>query len=129
MAGIQDALLQRETPPVLRPSTLTRETVIAHFGDVMGESIWLDVQGKAFGAAETDALNARLAATWHSMRARIAAVTIGARAQRDLLAAAGAPVDPMTLGWSDALFGRALGHAREIRNRYTFLDLRADTQA
>jgi glycerol-1-phosphate dehydrogenase [NAD(P)+] len=129
MAGIQDALLQRDAPPVLQPSTLTRETVIAHFGDVIGESIWLDVQGKAFGAAETDELNGRLAATWDAMRARIATVTIGARAHRELLAAAGAPVEPAALGWSDALFGRALGHAREIRNRYTFLDLRADARA
>ncbi len=129
MAGIQDAMLQREAPPVLTPSTLTREVVVAHFGEAMGESIWLDVQGKAFGADETEALNARLAALWDTMRARIAAVTLGARAQRGLLAAAGAPVEPAALGWSDALFGRALGHAREIRNRYTFLDLRADAQA
>jgi glycerol-1-phosphate dehydrogenase [NAD(P)+] len=46
-----------------------------------------------------------------------------------VLAAAGAPLAPADLGWSEALFGDALAHAREIRNRYTFLDFAADLVA
>jgi glycerol-1-phosphate dehydrogenase [NAD(P)+] len=43
-----------------------------------------------------------------------------------VLAAAGAPTEPGQLGWPPELFDDARWHAREIRNRYTFLDLAAD---
>jgi glycerol-1-phosphate dehydrogenase [NAD(P)+] len=43
-----------------------------------------------------------------------------------VLTAAGAPVTPADLGWPQPLFNDALAHAREIRSRYTFLDLAAD---
>ncbi|MBC7977639.1 MAG: hypothetical protein H7138_21900, partial [Myxococcales bacterium] len=43
-----------------------------------------------------------------------------------VIAAAGAPREPAELGWSATLFDAAITHAREIRNRYTFLDFAAD---
>jgi glycerol-1-phosphate dehydrogenase [NAD(P)+] len=129
MATLQDAMLAREAPPVLHPSTVTREHVVAHFGETMGEPIWRELADKRFDAQQTEALNARLASQWSQMRERISAVTIGAAVHRELLEAAGAPVEPTGLGWSTSLFEHALRHAREIRNRYTFLDLRADSQA
>jgi glycerol-1-phosphate dehydrogenase [NAD(P)+] len=128
MARLQESMLAREAPPVLLPNRLTRESVVAHFGETMGESIWRELEGKLFDGAQTDELNARLAARWDSIRERISRMTLGAAAQRAVLVAAGAPVAHGELGWSDALFGRALAHGREIRNRYTFLDLRADSE-
>ena len=71
-------------------------------------------------------LNARLATGWDALRARIQGVTLGHAQMTEVLAAAGAPLAPGDLGWSPALFGDALAHAREIRNRYTFLDFAAD---
>ncbi len=38
----------------------------------------------------------------------------------------GAPARPEDLGWSPAFYRDAVLHAREIRNRYTFLDLAGD---
>ena len=43
-----------------------------------------------------------------------------------VLSQAGAPTRPDELGWSPGDFAVAVRHAREIRNRYTFLDLAAD---
>jgi glycerol-1-phosphate dehydrogenase [NAD(P)+] len=45
---------------------------------------------------------------------------------REILERAGAAVAPEALGWQRAFYGEAVRHAREIRNRYTFLDLAAD---
>lgn len=128
MALVQDQLLARATPPVLRPASVTREHVVSHFGDTMAESIWRELQDKLFDAQRTEALNARLANEWSDMRERIASVTIGAPVHRELLEAAGAPVEPAALGWSTSMFDHAVRHAREIRNRYTFLDLLADSR-
>ena len=40
----------------------------------------------------------------------------------------GAPTAPAELGWPPALVAEAMRHAREIRDRYTFLDLAADAR-
>lgn len=129
MARIQDQLLALDKPPVLRPNRVTRDDVVAHFGPVMAESIWRELAEKHFDARQTDELNARLAGQWTSIRERVASVTIGERVHRDLLEAAGAPIEPAALGWSTTMFDHALRHAREIRNRYTFLDLLADSRS
>jgi glycerol-1-phosphate dehydrogenase [NAD(P)+] len=126
MAELQEQVLERARPPLLRPTTVDRDAVLRHFGPVIGDACWRELEQKHFGPAQTDVLNARLERTWDAMRTRIHAVTVGAAKLRGLLADAGAPVHPRELGWPAELFQQALRHAREIRNRYTFLDLVAD---
>lgn len=128
MARLQDRLLASDAPPVLRPSRVTREHVIAHFGEIVGDACWQELQLKQFDRAQTDALNARLASSWDAIRARIARVTPGAAVLAHELTEAGAATEPEGLGWSPSYFAEAMQHAREIRNRYTFLDLAADAQ-
>jgi glycerol-1-phosphate dehydrogenase [NAD(P)+] len=45
----------------------------------------------------------------------------------NVLLRAGAPLAPEDLSWPRAFYDTAVRHAREIRNRYTFLDLAADS--
>jgi glycerol-1-phosphate dehydrogenase [NAD(P)+] len=125
MAALQQRVLAGPAP-VLQPNRLERADLIEHFGPIIGEGCWQELEHKRFDAAQTDALNHRLARGWDAMRARIAAVSGDAAQLRECLAAAGAPVEPAALGWPAPLFEAALVHAREIRNRYTFLDLVAD---
>ena len=126
MARIQDAILAHETPPVIRPSALTREDLVAHFGPLAGVACWTELAPKLFDAARAEELTARLAGQWDAIRTRIARVTHGAERMEKVLAAVGAPATPEALGWPPQLMADALAHAREIRNRYTFLDFAAD---
>lgn len=126
VAELQDQLLAREAPPVLRPTAAGRDDLVRRYGAERGEACWRELEGKHFDAAQTEALNARLAARWPELRARIAAVTVGAARQRAVLVAAGAPIEPAQLGWPEGLLEDGIRHARELRNRYTFLDLAAD---
>ena len=126
MAELQERILAGDRAPVLRPSTLERDDLVRHFGPIAGESCWQEYAQKKLDGPATDAVNARLAAGWDSIRARLSAIAVGAAPLRALLTAAAAPVEPTDLGWPADLFARALRHAREIRNRYTFLDLAAD---
>jgi glycerol-1-phosphate dehydrogenase [NAD(P)+] len=128
MAELQEFLLWRATPPVLRPTAIGREQLLRHYGPERGEACWRELSEKHFDRARTDDLNARLAARWDSMRTRIEAVTLGAARHRAILGDAEAPRSASDLGWSDALLAEALGHARELRNRYTFLDLVGDSE-
>jgi glycerol-1-phosphate dehydrogenase [NAD(P)+] len=126
MAELQDAILARDEAPLLQPSTLDRARVVARFGDLGGDACWREVEHKCFDRRRTDELNTRLAAGWDAMRARLAAIRIAAPAIRDLLSAAGAATTPEAIGCPPALFAEARMHAREQRDRYTFLDLAAD---
>jgi glycerol-1-phosphate dehydrogenase [NAD(P)+] len=126
MAELQDRVLAREAPPVLRSTAIERHELIRRYGPERGEACWHEIAGKYFDRARTDELNARLASRWDEMRARIRRVTLGAARQREVLAAAGAPIAPADLGWPPSLLVEAIAHARELRNRYTFLDLAGD---
>lgn len=128
MSAIQERILDRDRAPRLVPSTRDRAALIEHFGPVVGESCWPEFAPKCFAADQLAALNARLATGWDAIRTRIAAVHVRAATMRSLLAAAGAPVSPADLGWPIELYDNAVAHAREIRNRYTFLDLAADAE-
>jgi glycerol-1-phosphate dehydrogenase [NAD(P)+] len=127
MAGIQDRILAGDTPPILRPTTLGRHDLVEHFGPLAGDGCWREHEHKFFDGPFTEQLNARLATSWDAMRARMRRVTPGANKLRQLLASAGAPSEPADLGWSPELFAAAIRYARGIRNRYTFLDLAADS--
>jgi glycerol-1-phosphate dehydrogenase [NAD(P)+] len=129
MARLQDRILAQAAPPVLAPTAVDRDDVIRRFGRERGEACWREFAPKRLDRHRADELNARLAAGWDSLRARLQAVTLGSARMTAVLAAAGAPLAPADLGWSEALFGDALAHAREIRNRYTFLDFTADLAA
>jgi glycerol-1-phosphate dehydrogenase [NAD(P)+] len=126
MARLQDRILALDTPPVLHPTTIERDDLIRHFGRERGDACWNELLPKRLDRTTADTLNLRLATHWDSMRARIRAVTLGSDRMTAALSAAGAPITPADLGWPQPLFDDAIAHAREIRNRYTFLDFAAD---
>lgn len=127
MARLQRHVLASDAPPPLGPSRLSLEALTSHFGLALGASCWSDVQAKCFAPTRADELRARLAARWPAMREELAAVARPPELLAAVLARAGAPTHPSELGWALEDFAVAVRHAREIRNRYTFLDLAADS--
>jgi glycerol-1-phosphate dehydrogenase [NAD(P)+] len=127
MAALQQRVLAMDTPPVVQPSRLRRDDLHAHFGPELGQRCWQEFSRKQITAARARQLNDRLAAGWDDIRARLAAVTRPPGDMRATLERAGAPVAPHDLGWPASLFRAACEHARELRNRFTFLDLAADS--
>jgi len=128
MARLQERLLLGD-PPCLAATAPDEADLEAHFGGELGPACWREFAAKRLDAARAEALNARLAARWDEMRVRIAAVTRPAAELQAVLQRAGAPTTPAELGWPDDFYAAAVRHAREIRNRYTFLDLAADSGA
>jgi glycerol-1-phosphate dehydrogenase [NAD(P)+] len=126
MARLQHSMLALDTPPALKPGSFSRDQLVGHYGPAIGESCWLECQGKLFTAAQADALNARLATEWDTIRTRIARIAVAPEILTRVLVGAGAATLPGDLEIPADLFADARRHAREIRNRYTFLDLEAD---
>jgi glycerol-1-phosphate dehydrogenase [NAD(P)+] len=125
MAALQDRILAQRAPAV-RPTAIDRDDVIRRFGAERGAACWRELEPKWLGRELAEQLTARLAASWDAMRAQIERITLGHARMAGALTAAGAPTAPGQLGWSQALLDDAIAHAREIRNRYTFLDFELD---
>ena len=126
MARLQERLIE-DAPPHLRASEPDEASITAHFGHEMGPACWAEFQGKRLDEAGAEALNARLAGCWDDFRERLGAVMVAAATLEAVLLRAGAPTRPQDLGWPRVFYDDAVRHAREIRNRYTFLDLAADS--
>lgn len=127
MAALQERLLQGR-PPRVAATAGGRQEVIAHFGSELGVDCWQEFSPKRVRADAVDAFNERLAARWDAIRERIGAVARPAAALREVLAGAAAPRTPADIGAGEGLYRDAVVHARELRNRYTFLDLGADAR-
>ena len=125
MARLYEMLLAGG-PPRVDATAVDAEMLTDHFGADLGASCWREFAPKVLDAKAAADLNDRLAAQWHDIAERLASILLPARELECVLEAAGAPVTARALGWPVPLFDAALRHAREIRNRYTVLDLAGD---
>ncbi len=125
MARIQAALLADPAPRVAA-TTVGESAMTDYYGAEMGTALWHSYKAKALDGAAAAAMNAKLARDWPEIRRAILAVH---RSPADLEAALqriGAPTCPADIHVPQAFYREAVLHAREIRNRYTFLDLAGD---
>lgn len=126
MARLQDRFLSADEPPRLRPTAISRQDVIAHFGPEIGDACWQELEQKRLTPDDIDRVNARIAERWGIIVADCRAVAVGPERLRTTLAAAQAPLSPESIAVDSAFYADAVVHARELRNRYTFLDLAGD---
>lgn len=126
MARLQEALLDTEAPQIAAGDP-DQAAVLKHFGPDIGPACWREFEPKRLAGDSIREFNERLSSTWKELRTNIARCRRpGAELERALMRA-GAPVEPEDLGWTRSFYRDAVVHAREIRNRYTFLDLAAQS--
>jgi glycerol-1-phosphate dehydrogenase [NAD(P)+] len=126
MARLQQAMLG-DAPPKVAATPVTKEAVIAHFGMELGESCWEAFAKKKLDGAAAASLTQKLAEGWTDIRAALAKVMRPLAEIEAALKAAGAPMKSADIGVPVDFYRRAVGQAREIRDRYTFLDLAGDS--
>ncbi len=122
MARLQHRMLEAG-PPRLRATPVDGADLRRHFGAELGAACEKELGAKALGADAAERLSERLAAGWSVLVERIAKALRPVAELEAALVAAGAPRRGADLGWSAAFERTALLRARQIRNRYTFLDL------
>ncbi len=127
MGRLQASLLASTTPPVLRPTQLDIDDMTRRMGAAVTQQCAAQIAPKVFDQAGTDRLNTRLAEIWPALRKELAAFVLPVAEMSRLLEAAGAPRTATDLGISVDLYREAVVHCREMRNRYSFLDLAADS--
>jgi glycerol-1-phosphate dehydrogenase [NAD(P)+] len=126
MARLQERMLDG-APPELRAGADSEVSFIERYGEPLGRSCWSEYVQKRLEPDGLARARERIAVSWNAVRHRIAEVTRPSPFLLDVLRRAGAPVSYDELGWPRPFAIRALRHARDIRARYTFLDLAADS--
>jgi glycerol-1-phosphate dehydrogenase [NAD(P)+] len=127
LSRLQNRLLRGEAPPLLQPTVIDEAAILARFGPEVGARCLAALQAKTLNVGHADALNQRLARQWPDISARLQAAMLPPERIAAALAASGAPMTALDLGLEPAFYREAVVHAREIRDRFTTLDLAANS--
>lgn len=126
MAKLQETMISG-APPVVKASTLTEADMLRELGGEIGKACWEEFRPKLLTAETAMSLSERIAQEWDAMKEALYRVMRPSSKIEQALKAIGAPTSFKDLNLSRQEFCSAIWHAREIRNRYTFLDLAADS--
>jgi len=126
MARLQERMLSSQCPQVT-PTRVSENDILDHFGAAVGPACWREFEHKVLDDKKASGLNARLAECWPEIQSRVSQVTLPSSSIETALKSVGAPTTYAELGLSREFFTEAVYYARTIRNRYTFLDLAAES--
>jgi len=122
---LQNALLAAR-PPAVRPTRIDEAAMRRRYGARLGELCIAELRAKALDQRAAERTNARLEEIWPALSARLREVMLPTARLEEAMAAAGAPMRGVDLGLERRFYRDAVRHAREIRRRYTILDLAGD---
>jgi glycerol-1-phosphate dehydrogenase [NAD(P)+] len=125
VARLQAEFLARDEPPRVAPQPIDVAATRQRYGRLADECLAV-MRNKALDAGRAQALNAKLEQSWPAIRARLQAIALPPERIEQAMCAAGAAMRPEDLGVDPAFYRDAVLHAREIRGRYSVLDLAAD---
>ena len=98
----------------------------SRFGAEVASQCLAELKQKAFDHDGAMAFNRKLEASWPELRRELAGFAIPVGEMKRLLSAAGGATTATELGVPIALYREAIVHCREMRNRFSFLDVAAD---
>ena len=126
MARLQSLILDRETPPVVGPTRIDMDDMARRMGSDVAAECAAEWRKKALDADAADRLNARMAELWPDLRHECAAFALPAAEMAAMLEAAGGPTTAGELRLKPDLYAEAVLHCREMRERFSVLDVAAD---
>ena len=125
MAQLQHAVIDQAEPPRLGATSIDQTSIKARYG-ALHEACRRAIDAKVISGKKLSAMNGRLTQHWPSLREELRAATLPLDQLKRALDAAGVATEASALGLDQAFYANAVMHARELRDRYTMLDLAAD---
>ncbi|MBL8907860.1 MAG: iron-containing alcohol dehydrogenase [Rhizobiales bacterium] len=127
MARLQTEILSNPKPPRVRPTAISQEAFIDRYGTDLGIICYAEARKKALDAAGAAAFNDKLARLWPELRVELLAFAMPVADMEAALRKAGAPTSATEMGLPRKVWRDAMKHARDVRNRWSFLDLADDS--
>lgn len=126
MARLQQAMLSRHAPPVVLPTRIDEADMVRRMGPEIAAQCLAEYRKKALDEKGADALNERLAALWPDLRQELLSFALPEPEMRAMLGSAGGALTAGELGVPVDFYREAVLHCREMRNRFSMLDVADD---
>ena len=126
MGRLQRHYLESASPPKLQPTRIDFNGMVGRMGADIARQCFDEIQPKIFDEPGIAALNEKIAEIWPVLREELKAFVIPVEEMTRLLKAAGGPTTAQELSVPVDFYREAVVHCREMRNRYSFLDIAAD---
>ncbi|GGE17490.1 3-dehydroquinate synthase [Aureimonas endophytica] len=126
LARLQQDILSRDTPPTVRPTRIDEADMARRMGPEIAAQCLAEYRKKALDEAGAAKLNARLREIWPELRRECLAFALPVAEMERLLKAAGGATTAGELGLPVEFYREAIVHCREMRNRFSMLDIADD---
>ncbi|TPJ52446.1 iron-containing alcohol dehydrogenase [Mesorhizobium sp. B2-6-4] len=126
MARLQARLMDMEEPPQARPTVVDEAAMRARYGPQLGPLCIAEMKKTALDPSQTEAFNRRLGEIWPALRRELRPMATPVARMEAVLKAARGPVTGSELGLPRQLWHDAIRYSREIRGRWSFVNLAAD---
>ena len=126
MARLQRKLLSFDKPPTLKKTIIDLPDMERRMGKEIAKQCRDEFAKKSFEGASLEQANQRLQEIWKELKEEVQPFLISVDEMEEMLKSSGGPVNHMELGVDADLYRDAIVHCREMRNRFSFLDIAAD---
>lgn len=126
IARLHHELLALDTPPLIKATHIDEREFVDRYGEDIGRMCYAEAKKKSFDRAGAEAFNRKLADLWPQLREELTPMLMDPAAMKAAIAAAGGPTTASELGLPRKLWRDAMKFARDVRNRWSFLDLADD---
>ena len=126
IARLQQELLALDKPPAIKPTHIVEAEFVDRYGEDIGRMCYAEAKKKSFDAAGAAAFNEKLRALWPELREQLRPMMLDPTVMKQAIAAAGGPTTATELGLPRKVWRDAMKYARDVRNRWSFLDLADD---
>ncbi len=126
MARLQSKLLRSDKPPTLKSTIIDLPDMERRMGKEIAKQCRDEFVKKSFEGASLEQANERLQEIWTELKAEVQPFLISVDEMEEMLKSSGGPVNYKQLGVDADLYRDAIVHCREMRNRFSFLDIAAD---
>lgn len=127
MARLQQQFLASETPPQVSATVIDEDDMVRRMGPKIAEECAMEWRKKSFSAESAAAFNEKMDEIWPKLRAELQAFTIPVSDMYAMLEAVGGPKTSAELGLDQAFYREAVQHNHEMRDRFSFVDIAADS--
>jgi glycerol-1-phosphate dehydrogenase [NAD(P)+] len=127
MSRLQNLILNRKNPPVLEPTKIREADMINRYGKEIGQQCVKELRNKALDRQQADRINRYFAENWESFATELRAVMLPSEYLQEAMNEIGAIQTGCDLGLPEAFYREVVLYSREVRDRFTMLDMAADS--
>jgi glycerol-1-phosphate dehydrogenase [NAD(P)+] len=127
IARLHQQILRLAKPPQIKPTRIEKSDFIRRYGTVLGELCFNEAKKKSFDVEGAAIFNSKLERIWPQLRAELQDFMIDPAAMEATIRSGGGPATATELGLPLSVWRDAMKYGRDIRNRWSFLDLADDS--